>query len=47
MINENRAGLLVQPLAVAAPALLIALFALGTNLLAEGAGRLASRIDEK
>lgn len=47
MINENRAGLLVQPLAVAAPALLIALFALGTNLLAEGAGRLAARIDEK
>lgn len=47
MINENRAGLLVQPLAVAAPALLIALFALGTNLLAEAAGRIAARIEER
>lgn len=47
MINENRAGLLVQPLAVAAPVLLVALFALGTNLLAEGAGRAAARIEER
>jgi len=47
MINENRAGLLVQPWAVAAPVLLIALFALGTNLLAEGAGRAAARIEDR
>lgn len=47
MINENRAGLLIQPLAVFAPVLLIALFALGTNLLAEGAGRLSARIEER
>jgi peptide/nickel transport system permease protein len=47
MINENRAGLLIQPAAVFAPVLLIALFALGTNLLAEGVGRVTSRIEEK
>ncbi|MDC5101082.1 ABC transporter permease [Acinetobacter baumannii] len=47
MINENRAGLLIQPWAVLAPVLLIALFALGTNVLAEGVGRAAARIEEK
>lgn len=47
MINENRAGLLIQPVAVFAPVLLIALFALGTNLLAEGVGRMNSRIEER
>ncbi len=47
MINENRAGLLIQPWAVFAPVLLIALFALGTNVLAEGVGRAAARIEEK
>jgi peptide/nickel transport system permease protein len=47
MINENRAGLLIQPLAVMAPVVLIALFALGTNLLAEGVGRAAARIEER
>ncbi|EQA98679.1 hypothetical protein L288_20235 [Sphingobium quisquiliarum P25] len=47
MINENRAGLLVQPWAVLAPVLLIALFAIGTNLAAEGYGRSKARIDEK
>ena len=47
MINENRAGLLVQPWAVFAPVILIALFALGTNVLAEGVGRAAARIEEK
>lgn len=47
MINENRAGLLIQPAAVFGPVLLIALFALGTNLLAEGVGRVTSRIEEK
>ncbi|KEY87921.1 ABC transporter permease [Pseudomonas sp. P1B16] len=47
MINENQAGLLVQPLAVLAPALLIAVFAYGTNILAEGIGRVSARIGEK
>ena len=47
MINENRAGLLIQPWAVLAPVVLIALFALGTNVLAEGVGRAAARIEEK
>lgn len=47
MINENRAGLLIQPWAVLAPVILIALFALGTNVLAEGVGRAAARIEEK
>ena len=47
MINENQAGLLVQPWAVLAPALLIGIFAYGTNILAEGIGRSSSRIGEK
>jgi len=47
MINENRAGLLIQPWAVFAPVILIALFALGTNVLAEGIGRAAARIEDK
>ncbi|MPS48302.1 ABC transporter permease [Methylobacillus sp.] len=46
MVNENRAGLQIQPYAVLAPATLIALFALGTNLLAEGLGRAQSGIRE-
>ena len=47
MINENQAGLLVQPWAVLAPALLIGVFAYGTNILAEGIGRSQARIGEK
>lgn len=47
MINENQAGLLVQPWAVLAPAILIGVFAYGTNILAEGIGRLSARIGEK
>lgn len=47
MINENRAGLLVQPWAVLAPVAMIALFALGTNLIAEGIGRINARIEEE
>jgi len=43
MINENRAGLQAQPWAVLAPVLLVALFALGANLLAEGLGRAGVR----
>lgn len=40
MINENRAGLPIQPWAVIAPAALTALLALGTNTLAESLGRM-------
>ncbi|MFT4043330.1 MAG: ABC transporter permease [Gordonia sp. (in: high G+C Gram-positive bacteria)] len=36
MINENRAGLQIQPLAVAVPMILVAVFAVGANLLADG-----------
>lgn len=46
MINENRAGLPIQPWAVLAPAVLVALLALGTNLFAESLGRVVSRIKE-
>jgi peptide/nickel transport system permease protein len=47
MINENRAGLMIQPWTVLAPVALIALFALGTNLISEGAGRHNARIEER
>jgi peptide/nickel transport system permease protein len=39
MVNENRAGLQVQPWGVVAPTLAIALLALGTNTLAESFGQ--------
>ena len=38
MTNENRLGLLVQPWGILAPVLLLALFTVGTNLLADGLG---------
>ena len=44
MINENRAGLVLQPWAALAPVVLIGLFALGANLVAEGVSRLNARI---
>jgi peptide/nickel transport system permease protein len=47
MINENRAGLPIQPWAVIVPALLVALLALGTNVLAESIGRVSNRIEEQ
>ena len=47
MINENQAGLLVQPWAVLAPAILIGVFAYGTNILAEGIGRRSARMGDK
>ncbi|TDU31713.1 peptide/nickel transport system permease protein [Panacagrimonas perspica] len=47
MVNENSMGLQIQPWAVLVPVLLIALLALGTNLLAEGVGRLAARIEDR
>jgi peptide/nickel transport system permease protein len=39
MINENRATIVQQPLLVIAPAVCIALFAIGTNFVAEGISR--------
>ncbi|MGF7151601.1 peptide/nickel transport system permease protein [Sphingomonas zeicaulis] len=47
MINENRAGLMIQPWAVLAPVVLIAIFALGTNLVAEGISRHGARIGRR
>ncbi|KQQ64378.1 peptide ABC transporter permease [Pseudomonas sp. Leaf127] len=47
MINENQAGLLVQPWPVLVPALMIGIFAYGTNILAEGIGRSTARIGDK
>ncbi|CAB3961502.1 glutathione ABC transporter permease GsiD [Burkholderia aenigmatica] len=46
MVNENRAGLQVQPWAVLAPMAMIVLFAIGTNLLAEGWARALARDTE-
>lgn len=47
MINENRAGLQAQPLAVLAPVLMIVLLALGANLLADGLARVNARIEQR
>lgn len=47
MISENQGGLMIQPWAVLAPALLIALFAYASNLLAEGLGRIRAGIAEQ
>jgi peptide/nickel transport system permease protein len=47
MVNENSLGLEIQPWPVLVPVLLVALLALGTNLLAEGVGRLAARIEDR
>lgn len=43
MTNENRLALLVQPWAVLAPVLIIALFTVGTNLIADGLGSRAAK----
>ncbi|MFT4232141.1 MAG: ABC transporter permease [Leucobacter sp.] len=42
MVNENRTGLTIQPIAVLAPVVMIAVYALGTNLLAEAFSRRVS-----
>lgn len=39
MTNENRLGLLVQPWGVLAPVLIIGLFTIGTNLIADAIGQ--------
>ncbi|PID53909.1 MAG: peptide ABC transporter permease [Micrococcales bacterium] len=43
MTNENRLGLLVQPWGVLAPVILIGLFTIGTNLIADGIGQRAAK----
>ena len=43
MINENRLGLSTQPWGVLAPVLVIGLFTIGTNLMADGIAQLSTR----
>jgi peptide/nickel transport system permease protein len=47
MINENRNVLTLQPWAVIVPAVCIALFAIGTNLIAEGIARAIAGVDRR
>jgi len=47
MVNENRNGLTVQPWGVVAPVACIAVFTIGTNLIAEGIARTMAGIDRK
>jgi peptide/nickel transport system permease protein len=47
MINENRSIINVQPWALVAPAVCIALFAIGTNLVAEGIARSIAGVDRR
>jgi peptide/nickel transport system permease protein len=44
MINENRNGTTLQPWAVVAPAVCIAIFAIGTNFVTEGISRAVARV---
>ncbi|MFT4085256.1 MAG: ABC transporter permease [Nocardioides sp.] len=43
MINENRLALLVQPWGVLAPVIMIGVFAIGTNLMADGITQLYAK----
>ena len=45
MTNENRLALLVQPWGVLAPVIIIGLFTLSTNLIADGIGQRTARGD--
>lgn len=45
MINENRLALLVQPWGVLAPVIIIGIFTIGTNLMADGIAQLTGRGD--
>jgi peptide/nickel transport system permease protein len=47
MINENRAGLALNPWAVIVPAALIALLTIGTNIFADAIGRVALGVDRR
>jgi peptide/nickel transport system permease protein len=46
MINENRLALLVQPWAILAPVIAIAVLTIGTNLVADGIAAAAANADE-
>jgi peptide/nickel transport system permease protein len=43
MMNENRLGLATQPWAVIAPVIMIAIFTIATNLMADGLAQLSQR----
>jgi peptide/nickel transport system permease protein len=45
MMNENRLGLATQPWAVVAPVLMIAIFTIATNLMADGLAQAAQKGD--
>ena len=45
MMNENRLGLATQPWSVLAPVLMIAIFTIATNLMADGLAQLSQRGD--
>jgi peptide/nickel transport system permease protein len=47
MINENRAGLTLQPWAVVVPVVCIGVLAVGANLVADGVGRAVAGIDRR
>lgn len=47
MINENRAGLALNPWAVIVPTTLIALLTIGTNMLTDALGRVALGVDRR
>jgi peptide/nickel transport system permease protein len=47
MINQNRTGLAVNPWSVLAPIICIAVFAIGTNLIADGISRSVAGIDRE
>ena len=46
MMNENRLGLQTQPWAVLAPVLMIAIFTIATNLMADGLAQASQRGDD-
>ena len=46
MMNENRLGLSTQPWSVLAPVLMIAIFTIATNLMADGLAQLSQRGDD-
>jgi len=43
MMNENRLGLATQPWSVMAPVLMIAIFTIGTNLMADGLAQISHK----
>ena len=47
MMNENRLGLATQPWSVMAPVLIIAIFTIATNLMADGLAQLSQKEDSR